>query len=157
MIRRPPGSTRTDTLFPYTTLFRSRILVGAVFVLVVRGGTVIRFHFLSRFIFLLLRVFEAGIFSESFFELTLGFTMLTYHLIDTFLKTILLLRLRSFLYVYRLVVSGEGIVIFGMSIFFVSVCFRIDGIFSQIGRESCRASACKYVRISGLAESLKQI
>src|SRR3546814_15087880 len=25
MIRRPPGSTRTDTLFPYTTLFRSRI------------------------------------------------------------------------------------------------------------------------------------
>src|SRR3546814_9456183 len=38
MIRRPPRSTRTDTLFPYTTLFRSRrhhaphrrlILVGA--------------------------------------------------------------------------------------------------------------------------------
>src|SRR3546814_15817430 len=23
MIRRPPGSTRTDTLFPYATLFRS--------------------------------------------------------------------------------------------------------------------------------------
>src|SRR3546814_16127974 len=28
MIRRPPRSTRTDTLFPYTTLFRSR--TGAV-------------------------------------------------------------------------------------------------------------------------------
>src|SRR3546814_5245535 len=26
MIRRPPRSTRTDTLFPYTTLFRSRQL-----------------------------------------------------------------------------------------------------------------------------------
>src|SRR3546814_6599284 len=26
MIRRPPRSTRTDTLFPYTTLFRSRIV-----------------------------------------------------------------------------------------------------------------------------------
>src|SRR3546814_13529941 len=26
MIRRPPRSTRTDTLFPYTTLFRSLIL-----------------------------------------------------------------------------------------------------------------------------------
>src|SRR3546814_4354808 len=26
MIRRPPRSTRTDTLFPYTTLFRSQIL-----------------------------------------------------------------------------------------------------------------------------------
>src|SRR3546814_19041526 len=25
MFRRPPRSTRTDTLFPYTTLFRSRI------------------------------------------------------------------------------------------------------------------------------------
>src|SRR3546814_1912186 len=28
MIRRPPRSTRTDTLFPYTTLFRSRIEFG---------------------------------------------------------------------------------------------------------------------------------
>src|SRR3546814_10944938 len=25
MIRRPPSSTRTDTLFPYTTLFRARL------------------------------------------------------------------------------------------------------------------------------------
>src|SRR3546814_6921397 len=31
MIRRPPSSTRTDTLFPYTTLFRSprRAFLGA--------------------------------------------------------------------------------------------------------------------------------
>src|SRR3546814_18054296 len=29
MIRRPPRSTRTDTLFPYTTLFRSRTALGA--------------------------------------------------------------------------------------------------------------------------------
>src|SRR3546814_4350667 len=28
MIRRPPRSTRTDTLFPYTTLFRSQSLDG---------------------------------------------------------------------------------------------------------------------------------
>src|SRR3546814_819717 len=28
MIRRPPRSTRTDTLFPYTTLFRSAIAAG---------------------------------------------------------------------------------------------------------------------------------
>src|SRR3546814_3847107 len=28
MIRRPPRSTRTDTLFPYTTLFRSRGIPG---------------------------------------------------------------------------------------------------------------------------------
>src|SRR3546814_3108616 len=28
MIRRPPRSTRTDTLFPYTTLFRSCLIYG---------------------------------------------------------------------------------------------------------------------------------
>src|SRR3546814_5850099 len=28
MIRPPPGSTRTDTLFPYTTLFRSNPTIG---------------------------------------------------------------------------------------------------------------------------------
>src|SRR3546814_20264167 len=31
MIRRPPRSTRTDTLFPYTTLFRSKEIVDALF------------------------------------------------------------------------------------------------------------------------------
>src|SRR3546814_16528365 len=30
MIRRPPISTRTDTLFPYTTLFRSPLLEGEI-------------------------------------------------------------------------------------------------------------------------------
>src|SRR3546814_414652 len=34
MIRRPPRSTRTDTLFPYTTLFRSAALAGARVILV---------------------------------------------------------------------------------------------------------------------------
>src|SRR3546814_5793658 len=46
MIRRPPRSTRTDTLFPYTTLFRSKCLgdrtpsggVGAALVLALSGG-----------------------------------------------------------------------------------------------------------------------
>src|SRR3546814_1286290 len=31
MIRRPPRSTRTDTLFPYTTLFRSRLDAALIF------------------------------------------------------------------------------------------------------------------------------
>src|SRR3546814_4035969 len=34
MIRRPPRSTRTDTLFPYTTLFRS-VLTAAAFGLLI--------------------------------------------------------------------------------------------------------------------------
>src|SRR3546814_9409489 len=36
MIRRPPRSTRTDTLFPYTTLFRSHAVSSAVFFQVVQ-------------------------------------------------------------------------------------------------------------------------
>src|SRR3546814_4762093 len=31
MLRRPPRSTRTDTLFPYATLFRSLVAVAAAF------------------------------------------------------------------------------------------------------------------------------
>src|SRR3546814_7512581 len=30
MIRRPPRSTRTDTLFPYTTLFRSGVVASRI-------------------------------------------------------------------------------------------------------------------------------
>src|SRR3546814_7495089 len=37
MIRRPPRSTRTDTLFPYTTLVRSQQVIAAEQVLVATG------------------------------------------------------------------------------------------------------------------------
>src|SRR3546814_1312069 len=42
MIRRPPRSTRTDTLFPYTTLFRSAQQVGIGQIAVVGQGDAIR-------------------------------------------------------------------------------------------------------------------
>src|SRR3546814_12387888 len=38
MIRRPPRSTRTDTLFPYTTLFRSLENRGYVYMLAAKKG-----------------------------------------------------------------------------------------------------------------------
>src|SRR3546814_10436703 len=38
MIRRPPRSTRTDTLFPYTTLFRSDVATNAAMVLAKPAG-----------------------------------------------------------------------------------------------------------------------
>src|SRR3546814_7099410 len=43
MIRRPPRSTRTDTLFPYTTLFRSAFqgLVHALHVLDTKGSALV--------------------------------------------------------------------------------------------------------------------
>src|SRR3546814_6226711 len=41
MLRRPPRSTRTDTLFPYTTLFRSTpAAVGEIGEIVCRGDVV---------------------------------------------------------------------------------------------------------------------
>src|SRR3546814_2723522 len=42
MIRRPPGSTRTDTLFPYTTLFQSSIGVGVASIEFASDGVVRR-------------------------------------------------------------------------------------------------------------------
>src|SRR3546814_13311546 len=44
MIRRPPRSTRTDTLFPYTTLFRSDVWFDRVHV----GGDHVGFHLVGR-------------------------------------------------------------------------------------------------------------
>src|SRR3546814_14023182 len=41
MIRRPPRSTRTDTLFPYTTLFRSVEADGGDLRLAVEGATLV--------------------------------------------------------------------------------------------------------------------
>src|SRR3546814_1533540 len=42
MIRRPPRSTRTDTLFPYTTLFRSGVEAAQLAIMaVIRAGDVI--------------------------------------------------------------------------------------------------------------------
>src|SRR3546814_19136032 len=40
MIRRPPRSTRTDTLFPYTTPFRSQIVVALLLVAVALTATI---------------------------------------------------------------------------------------------------------------------
>src|SRR3546814_1860846 len=43
MIRRPPRSTRTDTLFPYTTLFRSSPM--STEALKIEKDRVVRFHY----------------------------------------------------------------------------------------------------------------
>src|SRR3546814_9652887 len=41
MIRRPPRSTRTDTLFPYTTLFRSMKRFSRIAILLVLAGALL--------------------------------------------------------------------------------------------------------------------
>src|SRR3546814_12141957 len=48
MRRRPPGSTRTDTLFPYTTLFRSGGRYGALLLSPVGSVQRIEAHLTAR-------------------------------------------------------------------------------------------------------------
>src|SRR3546814_10936813 len=48
MIRRPPRSTRTDTLFPYTTLFRSLAILPIHSVFGARNGVNKAFQFLAQ-------------------------------------------------------------------------------------------------------------
>src|SRR3546814_6842270 len=47
MIQRPPRSTRTDTLFPYTTLFRSAIPVGGEYQLALAAADVLHAEILA--------------------------------------------------------------------------------------------------------------
>src|SRR3546814_13620464 len=47
MIRRPPRSTRTDTLFPYTTLFRSLLALGILQQLEARAAACVERHELA--------------------------------------------------------------------------------------------------------------
>src|SRR3546814_18794905 len=47
MIRRPPRSTRTDTLFPYTTLFRSFLLDSAG--IAGQDKAVLSYYFMSSY------------------------------------------------------------------------------------------------------------
>src|SRR3546814_10110199 len=73
MIRRPPRSTRTDTLFPYTTLFRSNVFLwqGSGWTRYVRKVPEVWFTFLiekiwgkRRIMEIYLNVAETGIRSE---------------------------------------------------------------------------------------------
>src|SRR3546814_8952672 len=49
MIRRPPRSTRTDTLFPYTTLFRSHVVLPLLEAEAVHPGWVSQDAFLAGY------------------------------------------------------------------------------------------------------------
>src|SRR3546814_3881428 len=60
MIRRPPRSTRTDTLFPYTTLFRSYGRLGQTHVLGLPGNPTAAFTVASLFLAPLLAGLSGG-------------------------------------------------------------------------------------------------
>src|SRR3546814_15386811 len=56
MIRRPPRATRTDTLFPYTTLFRSdqrrRLFLRGIDMAAAQESVLLRAPFLDALVFL---------------------------------------------------------------------------------------------------------
>src|SRR3546814_20204274 len=82
MIRRPPRSTRTDTLFPYTTLFRSRHLglkksmIVALAVLTI--GLALRLH-AETYGLLLLTAALVGVGDAIIRPLLSGFIKETFH------------------------------------------------------------------------------
>src|SRR3546814_13850874 len=117
MIRRPPRSTRTDTLFPYTTLFRS----GHVEQLVERAED--RIHELGSGLLVLIVVVEGGAVDRK--------------------TTVHQLRLEAYFIVkQRLLFDGRvGIEDGARKMWRASRLITLG----EIGRASCRARVCQYV------------
>src|SRR3546814_19730369 len=65
MIRRPPRSTRTDTLFPYTTIFRSLAEAGAT-----AAAALLGIFLLGRLLFRPLLRLVAAVRSDEVFTAT---------------------------------------------------------------------------------------
>src|SRR3546814_16124619 len=73
MIRRPPRSTRTDTLFPYTTLFRSPSLLVALGLRRDQAQAVGFFGYLHLFI---LRYYLGIVWREFLRNVCFGYTLI---------------------------------------------------------------------------------
>src|SRR3546814_12731786 len=118
MIRRPPRSTRTDTLFPYTTLFRSE--AGGALVFGVRYGSGTLHHKVEGELPAYWTGpsigFDAGANAANTF-------ILVYNLFDSE-------------DLYKRYPAGEG------------AAYLVGGFnasYLQIGRASCRERVCQYV------------
>src|SRR3546814_12678166 len=129
MIRRPPRSTRTDTLFPYTTLFRSLLRAGALAAPmeiieertigpslgadnIKQGFDATLYGFIAIAIFIILYYHLMGAFS------TIGLTF----------NVLLLLAILSML---QATLTLPGIAAIALTL--------------EIGRASCRERVCQYV------------
>src|SRR3546814_11532124 len=135
MIRRPPRSTRTDTLFPYTTLFRSRPWG--------RAGSPHRRGVSSSPTPIASR--RPALSSDQASELSLDHVL--QHLFvqqkvchDLLQPPILLLQLAQVPHLRR---RPAGILLFPVEV-------------GQIGSASCRERVCQYVWISVVAVPLKK-
>src|SRR3546814_16941984 len=125
MIRRPPRSTRTDTLFPYTTLFRSLSgLAGSVETVVFRLATLTNVHWVTSGEVVLMTLL--GGVGPVFGPVVGAFLVVT---IQTYLAQI-----------------GSWVTILqGVIFVFLVLAFRRGIVAEQIGRASCRERVVQYV------------
>src|SRR3546814_16865095 len=121
MIRRPPRSTRTDTLFPYTTLFRSReaVLRGADGIIVSNHGGRALDHAPAT-LFVLPEIVEA-IGSKAVVMLDGGIR-------------------RGSDVIKAMALGAKAVLIGRPGMFALSY-----GVAGEIGRASCRERVCQYV------------
>src|SRR3546814_19614553 len=130
MLRRPPGATRTDTLFPYTTLVRSHVCSRAI-------PTAVPCPTHS--------------FSET--ELTLQILVI-FLILDRILAQFRNLAARM---PNGGVIPAESLTDLRHAVVRQFLGQRTCHLSrSQIGRASCRERACQYVRVSGVAVTLKK-
>src|SRR3546814_15078964 len=119
MSRRPPRSTRTDTLFPYTTLFRSLQGYNAAEVVLSVGIGGITFTTTNKIEFKLTHSDDDSTYDDVTTDDMLGVT-----------------------------VSGSGIIKALTAAHAAAAVYRVGyrgGKRYQIGRASCRERVCQYV------------
>src|SRR3546814_17773774 len=156
MIRRPPRSTRTDTLFPYTTLFRStekddlKNLFGRF---TKRSGTL---DYVSGW-FLKAALYTTSTRADFAFVTTNSICqggqvpVLWPILLDMGCE----IKFAYQSFKWRNLASQNAVV----TVIVVGVSQEAGAnrlLFHEIGRASCRARVCKYVEISVVAVSLKK-
>src|SRR3546814_12663690 len=152
MIRRPPRSTRTDTLFPYTTLFRS-ILVSTETM-----AAQLEVHGLGH-----TKPWGRGVDIQHFRPCIPRHPALSRlpGPVQLYVGRVAVEKnIEAFLQITHpgsKVVVGDGPALAGLKRKFPVVSFvgALHGD-EQIGRASCRARVCQYVKTSVDADSLKK-
>src|SRR3546814_9002138 len=141
MILRPPRSTRTDTLFPYTTLFRSTWFIGYLYTLRKQlhipaiGGTKVG-SIIMIFIFGAVMYGVSHAMSEVFSGLV------TNSDINFDVTNILGLSFYSWIGIFALCLSMMSLLLL-IDLLVEAAHTLIPN--QQIGRASCRERVCQYV------------
>src|SRR3546814_11849797 len=134
MIRRPPRSTRTDTLFPYTTLFRSNCLSEASSLFLVAVGLSLIFGVTRIVNFAHGSLYMLGIYVAYSIVQAMGHTPLGFW----FSLVAAALLVGAFGALLEIVLLRR--------VYHVPELFQLLATFAlEIGRASCRERVCQYL------------